>query len=219
MKIRTGFVTNSSSSSFIVLKFKSNKLNEIYTILSICETIVDEYGDLSMRDGCLIYTEEEGIYDYEATSEIEALNILLGLLTYGADDLYISENEDENESLNLDKYENQLAPSTWRLAASIFRNRKEILSDVESIDFNYSEYSWGGDGGERYYPDNYDSDTLAGIYKDIAESLGKPVNEVTEDDFYDYASDKNGVTKYSYNFTRSGDKVESDYFRSYTLED
>ena len=85
MKIRTDFVTNSSSSSFIALKFESNTLCEIFERFQ--KEIVNEKGErhpcagFDVYDGIVEYREDESGYWDDGPEKLhESLNLLISLM-------------------------------------------------------------------------------------------------------------------------------------------
>ena len=183
------------------MKINSEKLTELYNIMCVCADISDGYGEISVKDGAIVYSDEYVCFDGYVESKLDMLN---AFLTGLAGDMgpYISEDETYNESVDLSRLENNDAPGSWRFAASIFRARNEILKDVTYMEYKYSEHGWSGEGDSRYDQSTYSEAELDQIYRDIAEEYGKPVEEVDEDDFYEYAGERTGVIEDVFKYTR-----------------
>jgi hypothetical protein len=224
MKIRTDFVTNSSSSSFIALKFESNTLCEIFERFQ--KEIVNEKGErhpcagFDIDDGIVEYREDESGYWDDGPEKLhEALNLLISLMyRWGEEPLEISKKESDNKKVDLSEYEKEDTVLRHKMAKEIFVKRNEIMEDMQFAEVVVGDVGWGGDDDSRYYEDSYDSDTLQEIREAIAERNNIAIEDITDEDFADYVGDFMSVREDTFTFTRSEktgkgrSKVTSKYY-------
>ena len=226
MKVRTDFVTNSSSSSFIAMKFESNTLCEIFERFQ--KEIVNDDKErhpcagFDVDDGIVEYREDEsGYYDDGPTSLRDALNVLLQFMyRWGETPLEISKKESENKKVDLSEYEKEGTLLRHKMAKEIFEKRNDIMKDMQFAEVVTGDVGWGGDDDTRYYEDSYDSDTLQEIREAIAERNGIEISEITDEDFADYVGDFMSVSEDTYTFKRNK-KTGKGYSKSnhkYSLE-
>ena len=221
MKVRSDFVTNSSSSSFVTMTIDSGVLAEIVKRfqLELCPDLLDGNADLSeaaymddsyglgnvnVNGNIVTYTEHEGAYCDAPTNFRDSLNTFISFF----DEYFASitrkgcvpkmDEEDLEEATSCDS----------RFAREVMERNKEIYDDIKSIDFEYSDYGWGGDSETRYYPDLYDRKTLKDIYKRIAEDLNKSIEEVTEEDFCDYVGGRASNEEYTFTYDKATGKCK-----------
>ena len=209
MKVRADFVTNSSSSSFIAMKFESNTLCEIFERFQ--KEIVDDKTErhpcagFDIDDGIVEYREDEcGYFDDGPTSLRDALNVLLQFMyRWGETPLEISKKESENKKVDLSEYEKEGTLLRHKMAKEIFEKRKDIMKDMQFAEVVTGDVGWGGDDDTRYYEDSYDSDTLQEIREAIAERNNIAIEDITDEDFADYVGDFMSVSEDTYTFKRN----------------
>lgn len=209
MKVRTDFVTNSSSSSFIAMKFESNTLCEIFERFQ--KEIVNDDKErhpcagFDVEDGIVEYREDEcGYFDDGPTSLRDALNVLLQFMyRWGETPLEISKKESENKKVDLSEYEKEGTLLRHKMAKEIFEKRNDIMEDMQFAEIVTGDVGWGGDDDTRYYEDSYDSDTLQEIREAIAERNGVEIEDITDDMFSDYVGDFMSVSEDTYTFKRN----------------
>ena len=224
MKIRTDFVTNSSSSSFIAMKFESNTLVEIFERFQ--KEIVDDKNErhpcagFDVEDGIVEYREDEsGYWDDGPEKLYEALNILISFMyRWGETPLEISKNESDNQKVNLSEYEKEDTILRHKMAKEIFEKRNEIMEDMQFAEVVTGSVGWGGDDDTRYYEGSYDAETLQQIRESIAENNGVEIEDITEDMFCEYVGDFMSVDENTYTFTRKNGKGRDKVVNSYYLE-
>ena len=228
MKVRRDFVTNSSSSSFITVQIESKTLSEIIKRfqLEVCPKLYDEDVDLTEEDfngytyvlnnsnvdgDVVTYTEQDG-YIYEAPKNLrEALNTFISL--FDTEYAIISR---KGCVPKIDFEEENPLPKNSQIAKEILLRSKEIFNDIGDVEIEYNDYGWGGDSDTRMYPDCYDKRTLKKIYKNIAAEKGISVDEVTEEDFEDYAGCRSSNDTERFTYSKKTGKCK--YRRTLELE-
>ena len=87
---------------------------------------------------------------------------------------------------------------------------------MEMFDISINNYGWEGDSEERYDIDRYSKENLSYYYNIIAINQNKSINEVTEEDFYDFVSNKTSV--YEQNFYYNKNKNEEIVTKDFRLD-
>lgn len=176
MKIRTDFVTNSSSSSFAVVSIKSPLLANILNNFASLQ--MDHGVDARMPFGIEGSTVSSRWLDPELSAEAfevtpDSVEEVVSCLVNGM-----------GNSFNGSWGQSNLAA----LARVLVAHKKEIADSIESVSWNYIESGWGGDSEERLHKQFCTKEELDSVYQDIAEELGCRKSEVSDDDFLEYAA-------------------------------
>ncbi len=185
MHVRSSFVTNSSSSSFVMVSVKSK------LICNILEEFQDELNETLQEfgSGLLFYGDDTvEIYQEEGYCELPStVEGILECLAKAIDDQYAydcyEEDADEATEKDYSAYSKPLQ--------KLMENREAVLESIEEAKVVDGEQGWQGDSECRYNEEWYESDTLAEVQADIMDEHGySSVDEITDEDFCDYVGDK-----------------------------
>lgn len=209
MKIRTGFVTNSSSSSYIAISITSEKLAEI---LKKYEEELADYFDF-----CEFSEEECSIngldLDENVPSELDdVMDTLIEFLSE-ATNCWL----DEDEEMEIQEDDEPFV----QMIKELIGQKTKLLASIKKVDWSCESYGWGGDSDIRMFESSYSEEILKEIYAKIAKEKGCSVDEVTGDDFSEYASERTGTQREHFTYrkrskTRGG---KGEYTASYELTD
>ena len=75
------------------------------------------------------------------------------------------------------------------------------------MDWTDGSVGYGGDDEMRYYPENYDEESLASIMEDIASENGVTVDEVTDDMFNEYVGIRTSNFSTTFTYDRATGKT------------
>lgn len=209
MKIRSGFVTNSSSSSFVAISID----NPVFA------KIMQKYAEYFSEEGWMnIFVDEDSVeinieegYATIPSEKDDIVDAIIETLDYQDIECDDGEGNYEYDETNEDNDENLV-----KMIKEIREHEDEILEATEYIEFSCSDVGWQGDSESRYYQDNYDEETLKNIYETIAQSKGKSVDEVTDEDFGEYVSDKVSTETDTFEYNKETGEVTT--YHSFEIE-
>lgn len=172
MKIRTDFVTNSSSSSFAVVNIESPLLADIFSNYKTC---VEKHGgscDLPLEacNDCVVSADEciEGgdALAYVPKSVDDFVPTLIDAVI--------------NDSCDWDSH------GIAALVRVLVAHNSEIVDSIKSMHWQHVDNGWGGDHMGRFDKSNYSAEELEKTYREAAEEMGCERSEVTDDDWRKY---------------------------------
>lgn len=216
IKVRTDFVTNSSSSSFVVLQAESKTLAEILNRFrdELEEQVIVVLNEISGDNVSL--SAEDYVEPPEKLSEI--VNAIAQLFCY---EVYIPgfyEDEEEEQEAK-EEFEEILEDDEYGISAivakEIIKNRKAIENDLKNFSGEFSDYSYGGDSDALYYRENYNKEYLEELLEKIAKENGCTPDEVDDDAFIRYVGRYIGEDKVTVNYSKENGEFSSS--RNFTL--
>lgn len=181
MVIRSSFVTNSSSSSFVCIDVDSKEIHDILQEFEDEISEIFECGHMELIDDTKVtmYLDEAWVEDPNEPKDI--LTAIASLFDYNfAEEAGYAEEDEEELDMT------QFSEITQRL----FACKDEILANLRSFRLVNGNSGWQGDDESRYDEGWYEEDTLEEVKAAIAVENNVEVDEITPEMFCDYVGDK-----------------------------
>lgn len=178
MVVRNSFVTNSSSSSFVCVDVDSKEIADILREFeSELEDVFECCGNLNFESDTKVSMYLDEAYAEEPSSPENIVHSLAGLFDWEYFNDYC-----EDEELDMSQYS--------EIAQRLVACKDEIMVNLKAFKMSVGEQGWQGDSESRYHEDWWEADTLQDIKETIAEMKGIEADEVSNEDFCEYVSDK-----------------------------
>ena len=186
MKIRTDFVTNSSSSSFVTLRVESETLAKLFKKYE--NDFRELEGDFQVSEN----TVNVSVIESECSCPETKYEIIES----------ICELFEELEEFTSDN-----------LTDLVNKNKDKILNDLKGFEITFSTAGWEGDSDERFDMNNYSEVQLKNYYEIIAKEKGCSVDNVTSEDFYNFALSKTSLSEHSVTYDeKTKELIETNNF-------
>lgn len=194
MVIRSSFVTNSSSSSFVCIDVDSQEIHDI--IQEFEEEIMEifECGNVDITGDTTVTMFLDEAYVDSPNEPEDILKSICSLFDYNFAEEYDYAQED-GEELDM----SQFSEIVQRLMAC----KDEIMANLKYFKMVNGDSGWQGDSDSRYNEDWYEEDTLAEVKAAIASENNVEVDEITEEMFCDYVGDKISVEEHTVEYDAS----------------
>ena len=204
MKIRSDFVTNSSSSSYGAISITCKPLVDI---LEQYKSLINNRGLGSFPPPWTIsWKADEGTIVWNWDED-------------GPSPSYVPHNVDEVLQSLLYALQDtvdggiDVAP-LGPLARTIVEHREDIEGHITGVFWQSIDQEWG-DGESRIDKSSYSEERLQDIMQSIADEQGCSVDDLTDDDFINYAAKATSIDETIFEYDRSKDSEE--YSHDYHL--
>lgn len=195
MKVRSDFITNSSSSSFVVLEIESNAIAQI--LRNIAEELEERF-NITIDGNRVQLVEDEGYCDLPKKLK----DVVPSLAQLLDEDVYWELEEDEDTDIDEDDV-------IGTAIKTLKENQKEITDTIQSVEWTEGTCGYGGDDEMRYDPNNYSKKQLRQIYKDIAAQNCVSVEDVDDEMFCDYVGGMSSNFERTFTYNRETNRCKT----------
>jgi hypothetical protein len=207
MVIRSSFVTNSSSSSFVCLDINSQEVADIIREFEDELREIFECGDIMFHDDSHVEIYMDEAYAELPNSPKDIVNAIAGLFDYNfMEDMGYA--EEDGEEMDMSQY----SEAIQRLVEC----KDEIMANLKYFKMSCGNQGWQGDDDSRYNEDWYEPEALEDVKASIAAEKDCEIDEITEEDFCEYVGDKISIEEEVFEY--DGDTKEVTKYRTTELE-
>lgn len=180
MVVRSSFVTNSSSSSFVALEVDSQEIADILREFEDELEELVECGNVDLDGSRVSIFIDDASAECPSTPE-DIVHAIAGIFSWNYYEDYMCAQDDEEE-LDMSDYSEIIQ----RLIAC----KDEIMANLKAFKMSNGGQGWQGDDDSRYNQDWWEEDTLENIKAAIAVEKDCAIDEITDEDFDEYVGDK-----------------------------
>ena len=191
MVVRSSFVTNSSSSSFVCVSINSREIVDILTEFEDELQDIFEYGNINISSDEFVELYLEEGYSEEPRDKNDIIPILAGLFDYRYYEEYCYALED-GKDVDMSQFNEVVR----RLMAS----KDEIMANLKRFKIINGHSGWQGDDDTRFDEDWYEEDTLRQIKEEICAEKGCEMDDITSEDFCEYVCNKMNTEESVYEY-------------------
>ena len=213
MKYRTDFVTNSSSSSYIVAKIKSSFLVQIFLKCKEVSEEVLKVNKYNINDDVISIESNDFInmpLPTNLTGVIDSfITVFEENLEYKEEDLEYCKRH-ENLNYAVPEYEKTIK-ELKELIELLKSNKNKIVRNISNVDWLYGNFERDGECSLKYRLENYSYDHLQKMLRNIAKKYNCKINQITDDMIQEYIWDKSFTQEIHYVYDKEHKINKSTY--------